>query len=126
MPQSSALGVKEARRFEGAKVVLNFAWRTLREGIYHATVVKVRKREVVRGGLSLLCVRGFRVAHGTVAKDVKFDKRNGICGGLSGLRVRGYITPRSPRTQSLRTEGVWWPWRTLRDVISQARGAKGE
>jgi hypothetical protein len=49
MPQSPALGVKEARRFEGAKVVLNFAWRTLREEIHHVTVakdVKVNKKYV--------------------------------------------------------------------------------
>jgi hypothetical protein len=49
MPQSSALGVKGLRRREGAKVALNFGWRTLREGIYHARVVngaKVDKKYV--------------------------------------------------------------------------------
>jgi hypothetical protein len=57
----------------------------LREGFFHATVAKdakVRKREVVRGGLFVLCVRGFftpRVVrgiffHATVAKDAKVGK----------------------------------------------------
>ena len=30
----------KVRRFEGAKIVLNFAWWTLREVIYHAMVAK--------------------------------------------------------------------------------------
>ena len=54
-------GVKEVRRCEGANVVLNFAWRTLREGIYHATV----------------------------AKDAKVDNKEGVAGGLSGSRICG-------------------------------------
>ena len=36
-------------RFEGLKIVLNFTWRPLREGFYHATVakdVKVNKKYV--------------------------------------------------------------------------------
>jgi hypothetical protein len=44
----------------------------LRDVFFAATVAKdakVSKREVVRGGLGLLCVRGFFAA--TVAKDVK-------------------------------------------------------
>ena len=35
-------------------------------------------------------VRGFRVAHATVAKDARVDSRNGIRGGLCGLRVREF------------------------------------
>ena len=51
-------------------------------------------------------MRGFRVAHGTVAKDVKVDKRNGTCVGLSVLRVRGFFTPRPLRTRRLNKKYV--------------------
>jgi len=66
---------------------------------FHATVAKdakVSKREVVRGVLSVLCVRGFFAA--TVAMGAKVNKRNGIRGVLSVLCVREFFTPRSLRT----------------------------
>ena len=49
--------------------------------------MKVDSRNGIRGGLRGLCVRGFRFAHATVAKDAKVDTRNGL--------REGFITPRS-------------------------------
>ena len=74
----------------------------MREGVFAATVAmgaKVNKRNGIRGGLSLLCVRGFFAA--TVTMDAKVNKRNGIRDGLSLLCVRGFSQPRSPRAQRL-------------------------
>ena len=81
------------RRCEGAKVVLNFTWRPLREGFYHDTVArgtKVDTRSGMRCGLSVLCVmsssqprsarrvRGIFFAHATTAKDAKVNKKRTI------------------------------------------------